>query len=69
MASSGNARNFMNANRLSGEDKTMTKAMRAGRCTICGARVVAWVRQGLTARLVKLLAMADHLRTLHVQEG
>ena len=47
----------------------MTKAMRAGRCDLCGAHVVAWQRKGLRARLVKLLAMADHLRTLHVQEG
>lgn len=47
----------------------MTKALRAGRCDLCGARVVAWARKGLTARLVKLLAMANHLRTLHGQEG
>lgn len=47
----------------------MPKAMRAGRCALCGAHVIAWARQGLKARLVKLLAMANHLRTLHGQEG
>lgn len=47
----------------------MPRALRAGRCDLCGAHVVAWARQGLKARLVKLLAMADHLRTLHGQEG
>lgn len=43
----------------------MTKAMRAGRCSECGAHVVAWQRKGIKARLLKLLAMADHLKTLH----
>jgi len=47
----------------------MTKAMRAGRCEVCGALVVAWQRTGLTVRLLKLLAMADHVKTLHAQEG
>ena len=43
----------------------MTQAMPAGKCSECGARVVAWERKGIKARLLKLLAMADHLRTLH----
>jgi len=52
----------------------MTKAMRAGRCEMCGALVVAWRRSErrdsrITTRLIKLLAMANHVRTLHAQEG
>jgi uncharacterized protein with PIN domain len=49
------------------EDKSMTKttAMRAGRCSECGAHVVAWKRKNVKARLLRLLAMADHLKTLH----
>jgi len=53
---------------------TMPKAMRAGRCEVCGAFVVAWRRgetrySRITTRLLKLLAMANHVKTLHVQEG
>ena len=53
---------------------TMPKAMRAGRCEVCGALVVAWQRgetrySPITTRLLKLLAMATHVKTLHVQEG
>ena len=47
------------------EDREMSKAMTAGRCSECGARVVAWERKGIKSRLIKLLAMADHLKTLH----
>lgn len=46
-------------------EATMSKAMRAGRCELCGATVIAWTRKGIKARLLRLLAMADHLRTLH----
>ena len=53
---------------------TMPKAMRAVRCEVCGALVVAWQRgetrySRITTRLLKLLAMANHVKTLHVQEG
>jgi len=41
------------------------KAIRAGRCSECGAHVVAWKRKNVKARLLRLLAMADHLKTLH----
>jgi len=56
------------------EGETMAKAMRAGRCEVCGALVIAWRRSEtrysrITTRLLKLLAMANHGRTLHVQEG
>ena len=43
----------------------MNTAMRAGRCEMCGAHVVAWKRQGIKARLLRLLAMAEHVRTIH----
>ena len=43
----------------------MNKAIRAGTCGECGARVVAWTRSGIKPRLLRLLAMADHLRVLH----
>lgn len=42
-----------------------TKAIRAGRCRECGCYVVAWRRAGVKDRILRLLAMADHLRTLH----
>lgn len=45
----------------------MTKAMPAGRCSECGAYVTAWARAGVKARLLKLLAMAEHLFTIHGQ--
>jgi len=51
----------------------MKTAMRAGRCEVCGALVVAWRRSEtqdsrITTRLIKPLAMANHVKTLHVQE-
>ena len=43
----------------------MSKAIRAGKCSECGARVVAWQRKGVKAKLLRLLAMADHVNVLH----
>jgi len=45
----------------------MNQAMAAGKCSVCGAHVVAWKRDGIKARLLKLLAMAEHLKTIHGQ--
>mgnify|MGYP001369081005 FL=1 len=34
-------------------------------CQKCGAHVVVWRRPGLRAGLLRALALADHLKTLH----
>ena len=36
-----------------------------GNCPICGATIIVWKRGKLSAQLLRVLAVADHVRTLH----
>lgn len=42
-----------------------TSTYRAGRCPVCRCVVIVWRRVGCGARLLRTLAMADHIHTMH----
>jgi len=35
------------------------------KCEVCGTIVIVWKRKGISARTLRALALADHIRTLH----
>lgn len=40
-------------------------AHQSATCQICRARVIVWKRNGVKATLLRVLALANHVRTLH----
>ena len=38
-------------------------------CPICKCTVIVWKRKGFTAKFLRALAMADHVKTLHEERG
>lgn len=41
------------------------RAYTPSRCPICRASIIVWRRKGLGARLLRALAVANHVQTLH----
>ena len=41
------------------------KALKGTRCSLCHATVIAWARPGVSGRLLRLLAVAEHVQTIH----
>lgn len=43
----------------------MTTTTKSPKCSICGCTIMVQKRPGLTIKLLRALAIADHVKTLH----